>query len=321
MDASINNGQLITSRRPNPKFQKKATDFTTCIKCLGPYDKNGVRHHMKRCAQNFLNGERSVLVLGRAVEGRIHVIACDELRLKIFPSLRDGEVANLIRFDGLVITYGNRLCDKYTKPKNRNLKQKKLRLAGRFLRIMKSICPDVSDFASIFQPEFYKKFVEAVRIIGKLDTTTKRYGSPSTAAEVVNQIKEIGEMLKCEYIIKRETENKLITEDFLTMVKSDTGASIYKAVYDTIAQMQREKRDRIPTMADVKIFAEYLDRERKKCFTHLQQKFSYPLWLQLSELTMVSIIVFNRKRVGETQNMLVSDFDRRDSIDAETVST
>lgn len=37
MNAAANNGELITSRRPNRKYKKKATDFTTCAYCKGPY--------------------------------------------------------------------------------------------------------------------------------------------------------------------------------------------------------------------------------------------------------------------------------------------
>lgn len=121
-------------------------------------------------------------------------------------------------------------------------------------------------------------------------------------------------MLIAEFIKRDEPDNQRKTENYLTLVRTDTPISINKTVLETQAKMRREKKLNIPSTEDVKCLAKYLDRERKKCFTQLSGNYSYADYLKLSELTMSSIIVFNRRRTGETQNILVTDFTKRDFI-------
>lgn len=78
--------------------------------------------------------------------------------------------------------------------------------------------------------------------------------------------------------------------------------------------MRREKKQNIPSTEDIKRLSLYLDRERKFYFTELKTNYTYNNWVKLSKLVMASIIVFNRRRTGETQNILMSDFFNSESI-------
>ncbi len=321
MDPIINQGVLKTSRRPSPTKPNDAVGFTSCLKCLGSYKISSIRHHVKGCTKRILNGERSVLALCRAVEGRIHETASAKLK-EIFKFLTLDDVVLSIRFDWLVIAYGNKLAVMHRKLSQQKMIRSKLRRAGQLLVKIRSICLDVTDFASVFHPKCYDSLVAAVRQIGRLDPNTNLYGTPSTAADMLTETKAIGAILECEYIKQENTGKQTQTQNFLKLLKVDASSSLYKAIYDTQAKMHREKIDRIPSDADVKLFAEFLDRERKKycSLVSLSQKFVYGDWLRLSELTLVSIIVFNRRRVGESENILETDYDGRDYLNEEVVS-
>lgn len=319
MNEELNKGLLITCRRPNPKQPNEAKRFTSCMNCLGSYTKTSIRHHVKTCTKKLLKGDRSILVLGRSVEGRIHANACQHLK-NIFDTFKVDDVVRSIRYDWLIIVYGNKLTAKFKKLKHYGMIRSKLRRAGQLVMEMKRNCTDVSDLASIFQPKCYDTFVAAVRSIGRLDPLSNYYGAPSTAAATVTETKEIGSFLECEYIKQDNTDKLTQTQNFLKLVKMDAGASIYKAVYDTMAKMHREKKDLIPSTEDVKLLADFLDRERKLYYDLLSNHpFDYSNWLRLSEVTLVSLILFNRRRVGESQDILSTDFDGRDYLNEEEV--
>lgn len=46
----------------------------------------------------------------------------------------------------------------------------------------------------------------------------------------------------------------------------------------------------------------------------LNERFSHGDWLHLAKLTLMSVLVFNRKRVGDTQNILVKQFEKREIV-------
>lgn len=56
----------------------------------------------------------------------------------------------LIRYDELLITYGNKLCLKYKHQHQQDMIRSRLRLLGRFLQILKKINKNVTDFSSVF---------------------------------------------------------------------------------------------------------------------------------------------------------------------------
>lgn len=130
-DRNYNTTELIVCRRPSKLKQRKANEFICCASCKGYFTKNNIRHH----AATYFNqqGKRCVQVLGRKVSGRIHSDASSILRNKIFPILRDDEVTRMIRYDKLVILYGNKMSIKYRAQYQEDMIRARLRLIGRFL--------------------------------------------------------------------------------------------------------------------------------------------------------------------------------------------
>lgn len=318
-----NNGVLLTCRRPNINRPREPSGFTTCVKCLGTYSKKTVRYHFKHCdgIDIDLNGERSVLVLGRMAEARIHPEACDMLKDEIFAHMTEDDVVRLIRYDWLLVTYGNALCDSYVDVFQHVVISGKLRLAGRLLYTLRTIDPEVTDFASLYRPKFYASVINAIRSIGKYDPVQKSYGSPSTSKAAVTLVRAVGVMLAAEYIQKEDLESQTRTENFNKLFNSGVSASVSKGVYRTLTTNKRNKREKLPTTEDINLLAKYISKHRKASFEKLSEKFSYTTYLDLARMTMASLIVFNRRRTGETQNILESDYERREYLEEKWLAT
>lgn len=90
---------------------------------------------------------------------------------------------------------------------------------------------------------------------------------------------------------------------------------ISKRVKESQIQIRRQKDHKIPSKNDVHLLSVCLNRERNVCFKDLSANFSLKSWVKLSELTIVSMALFNRRRAGESQNILESDFHKREQID------
>lgn len=318
-----NHGRLLCARRPNINRPRVASDFTTCAKCYGQYAKSYIRSHFKRCEDiNIdLNGERSVLVLGRMMEGRVHEHACDTLKDNVFSHMTEDDIVRLIRFDWLIIVYGNSLCDTNAEDFQHEGIQAKLRLSGRLLTILKSIESEVTDFASLFRPKFYNGVIRAIRMVGKYDEVKKTYKAPSTSKAAVTLIRTVGRLLVDEFIKKEDAESQMRTENFNKLFNSGVVTSVSKGVYRTQAKMKRDKIEKLPSTEDIKLLAKYISKELKVSLVDLSNQYSYPAYLNLARMTIASIIVFNRRRTGETQNILIKNYHQREYLDDKWVAT
>ncbi|KAJ6647774.1 hypothetical protein Bhyg_02997 [Pseudolycoriella hygida] len=298
-----NKNTFIPCRRPNINSRRAANGFTSCAKCLGPYSKTSIRSHFKKCdAINIdLNGERSVLVLGRMVEGRVHEDACDILK-DILAHMKEDDILRLVRFDWLITAYGNALCESVLEEFQFNVISGKLRLAGRLLSILKSITPEVTDFASLYKPKVFDNVIKAIRVIGKFDPIKKHYGSPSTSKAAVTLIRAVVSMLAGEYIRTEDVESQTRTENFNKLFDSRVTTSVSKGVYRTQAKMKREKREKLPSTEDIKLLLTYINK-------------------QLNNDDGISHQSSNRRRTGETQNITTTDYDRREYLEDQWLAT
>lgn len=313
-DVALNKNELIPSRRPRGFLVESAIKWTTCPFCLGSYTKTNLRHHASVCYKNPNKGQRQLKQLSTIVEGRIHENASIQLA-NVMGFMRQDEVVYTIRYDWLLIVYGNKLCAKYTPHYQHNMIRARLRLVGRLLIEIKKIDSNVTDFASIYHVERYISMVVAIKAIARFDPDTCEFGAPAMASFAVTFMKLIGKYLSAEYIRLRDRENKIETEDFLAYMDTDIDISINKLVTETQSKMRRLKELNIPTMDDVKTFIRFINVERTSCFEKLSKEYTDENWIKLSQYTMAWIIVFNRRRVGEVQNILVNDYLRRECID------
>lgn len=257
--------------------------------------------------------ERVVHELSRGVEGRIHHEASDDLR-EIFKMIREDESIRMIRFDWLVIHFGNDMCLNYSPIYQHGYTCSKIRDAARILSAAKSISPKITDLESFFQLEHCNTAIETIRKITRFDIKTKEFDIPSTALTLITLIIALADLLITENLKKKHFDKSKEVETFLRVFRRESRTKISKLVAVQKAKMKLSKKTNIPTTADVQKLANYLDSERDKCYADLKHKFSYQKWLQLAELTMPSILLFNRKRTGEIRNIRVSQFINREII-------
>ncbi len=251
--------------------------------------------------------------LGRALEGRIHPEASDDLN-EIFAQFRENDSIRMAQFDWLVICYGNELCLNYSPHYQEGYIRSKLRAAAKVLQLSKEISSEITDLSSVFHVKNCNAVIEAIRKMGKFDHHSKLFGSPGTASTTVTLINTIGEMMIVESMKLDDQEKERNAERFLKVFKKDVRTKINKRVAVTIAKNRRGKKLNIPTTADIMKLSQFLDTERDASFRELNKKYSYQTWLKLLQLTLVSIMIFNRKRAGEMGNLLVTDFHSRELV-------
>ncbi|XP_071647548.1 uncharacterized protein [Temnothorax longispinosus] len=309
-----NNGKLIVCRRPNAKYNKSATDFIACAKCKGFFAKTTIRHHSRSCLKTDFSKNRCIMIMGRKVTCRIHHLANDTLKKIVFPVMREDEVTRIIRYDELLILYANKLCIKYNTQHQHDMIRARLRLLGRFLLALKKINTSVEDFKSLYHPRVYDDCISAINIVAGYVKEENIYKSPAVAANLSTLLKHVGNVLITEYIKRDDSEKKKLAKDFLKLLVVDIGTSVNKTVIETQSAQKRHKKINLPSIHDIQKLYKHLEQVRTEAYMELEKSFSYKNWVSLAEATLTSIHVFNRRRAGEMERVLINDFKNCEKI-------
>lgn len=314
---ALNDGQLIVARRPNATKNRNARDFAACGNCKAFYSKRSLRVHFRICTGINCSKKRTVMVLGRKVSARLHNRASKIVREQLFPPLREDEIVRLIRYDELAILYANKMCEKYRNTRYFEMIRQKLRLLGRFLHKIKELDKEINDMATVFDPKFSYGAIETINILAGSDNETGNLQTPSVASTLSTLLKQVGNILKNECIIKHEEEKLKNVERFLSLFCQEVSINVTRAVTESQIQIRRRKPIQLPLTEDIKKLYLFLCKERHESFKFLSNKFSPSKWTKLAEVTLLSIQVFNRRRPGELERLLIEDFNRYEGIDTD----
>lgn len=307
-DRKYNNGTLIVCRRPSAKKTKNAEDFIACGNCKGQYSRAVIRHHWRRCTRRDGKHERIIRVKGKKISARVHERASADVRKYIFPYLREDEIARVIRYDELLIIFANKQCEKYgTHEHLYQMIRARLRLLGRFLTAIKVINAGISNFTDVFQPRNYDSMIIAVRNVAGFLPETKTFAHPAVGSNLGTLLKQVGDAIRSEYIKRELPDKQKQVDDFLKLLEEDYGTSINRVVTETQTQHHRRKQVVLPSTEDIKKLYTYITTQRNEHLTEVKMQFSFDTWKKLAETTLLSLLVFNRRRPGEMERLYVED--------------
>lgn len=315
---AYNNNQLLVTRRPREILHKRTNDFLVCPHCKGFYSKISIRRHFLKCNLEVQKFAKNLPFLSRVTYGQVHKKASVIMKTEIIPRMRDDNVTHKIRFDELAIIYGNKLSLKYRRPHLQYMIRSKLRLIGRLMIALEKINPQINDFSSVFHPKYYDDIIKSICEVALINEQENEFKSPATAASYGTLPKKCGRILINEYIKQEDEQGQLNTKNFLSILDEDFQTDINKTVQENQSERRRRKSIILPIMDDIKKLNGFLNTQRTVCYTNLKQKFDIKIWKQLAEYTLISIQVFNRRRAGEIERVLITDFNTHQTINADT---
>lgn len=314
----VNSGELIICRRPAEKCKNTAQDYTACPKCKGFFNKLNLRHHTAHCIDQKRKGTKVCNVLSRQIMGRYASQADNILRQIVMPRCRDDRITRLIRYDQLIMEHGNKLCLKYPSPHHHDMIRQRLRQLGRFLLEIRQHCQDIDDLSSVYHPKYYKICIDVINILAGYDTLTRTYKIPSLATSLGTLLKTTGKTLISLTIFEENVIKQKQVENFLILLNNEYGPAVNKVALETQEQLKRKKKVILPSIDDIKKLDNFLKMQRTIALNNLKQKYSFKDWLKLSESTLISIQLFNRRRAGEMERTLIENYKNYMKIDPET---
>ncbi|XP_074028803.1 uncharacterized protein [Leptinotarsa decemlineata] len=314
-DKNLNTGHLIVSRRT--KYVKQSSDYKICPYCKGMFSKNTIRKHYAKCIPSHEKGNKKMSILSKRVHAKVHKTASSILRDHIFPVMREDDVTNIIRYDELVVAFGNSLCCKYRLEHLYKMIRAKLRLIGRFLLAIKGLDETIDNFSSVFDPEKVDTSIQAIHKVASLNHDTMRYDSPAAAADLGTILKKCGKLLITIFIKNKNFMKKQYVEDFLKVLEEELSISVNRTVIESQLHQKRKKVLELPSTEEINVLFRYADDLMKESFSKLQESFSLCNWKNLAASTLILVQIFNRRRAGEVERILIDDFKAYQTFNSE----
>ena len=318
-------GELVVARRPNENAERqyKAYDFLPCEFCLGFFLKHSLWHHASKCTLKPVNTQPAANYV-RNSKFILAPFVCLEtgekgLLRKIFNGMKE-TTANpgmplLCKNDPLIVEFARSFLGRLGTEEEQRLKdvdtiRTKVRTVGRLLKHLHQEQPSPKQLSDFITGPDFDPVIDGVKALAK------ETDSPQIALQLGHYLKQIA-LLKVSVAIQTEkTNDKEEARSFQYLFEAHWNNRVSCVARRRQRLRLLNKPALIPLTSDLVMLKDWLIKEMQTC---LKNDSSDDLkWMV--QLTMVRILIFNKRRVSEVEEMKVSDFlNRMDNVDNEEI--
>lgn len=294
-------GELIPIKIPQHKLQ--AQKFVHCLHCYGLFLKKCMSKHSKNCK---FNPEPYVGGFAESVPSGLSDDYWTFLR-----KMNHDAVTSVLKTDQCLLEFGHRLFKKHGKriSQHQYIRQK-LRELCRLVLEARKVQP-VETVKNLIKPENYSNVVAATRNLAGYNQTRNNY-HPSIAIKVGRTLNSLALFIKSEALKSNDKQAVKDAEAFVTLYEESWRVDIASQAPPKLDQVKWKIPQLLPFARDVQRLHRYLSQEHQKCLERIQEKPSLLNWKSLARVTLVQVMLFNRRRMGELSKVKLSAYLEKD---------
>lgn len=300
-------GEIVVVARHST--ETKAEDYLPCESCLGFFLKAGLWRHRQVCHFASMKNKKgkvqaeAALLLPSSIE--IH----EGLKTNVISKMSPDEVTIASRTDRIIVRIGERLYQKHGHlPHLRSHISQKMRELGRFLICAKEKNSDIKCISDLLVPEMFPLVISSVKLLCKYDESENCFRNPSLALKLGHLLKKCAKLAKCEALINEDQEKATKADGFLILCEDMWTDEISSCALTTLTTKKMNKGQALPLSTDIVKLVRFFEM-KSKCLTEtLEVKFVKSDWEFLNQLTLAELVIFNRRRGGETQRMRIDAY-------------
>jgi len=304
-------GIIVPVRRS--KCASDPSDSLPCEVCYGFYSSKELWRHVKACKLKIGNVGTARMAQSR---GKMMLLStlCKEqypraFVLNILEKLRPDQVTAVVLSDPNILRFG---LEEYECRGQSHLSHQhsyvrsKMRQLARLLQKARDINNSIKSLIQLIDPGQFDVCVKAARAIAGYSAETCTFAIPSYAINVAFSLKRVVMQVKIAALKAGDQGLEKKASDYLSLMDLQWGTQLSKAGHETLAQRKYGKGNTLPLASDVQKLDNYLKSHGDKLSVNLKQNPQVDIWLAFAETVMSKIILFNRRRSGEVENMTIA---------------
>ena len=309
-------GELLLTRRPK-QSGIDVSKFRPCPGCFGFMLVSDLNKHSQRCV--WLEGRgaqpHNVRVQSEVLMGRFE----GEQVTPVLASMRQ-DMRSKVQADDTLMAYASYTTQCKGKSKNQEkvLKDRLSKLVNLLEGVRKRTDRAELTLKEICAPTHFDSIVEVTYEMGGYDVGTASrnpsFTIPSAPRVIGQALGKVAHVLQGQAIRDGDTALETQVNQFERLLKSEWGDRISRASLHTLNMRKQKKDDAIPSTENVQKLSAFLKSEVSAGSKALDPGNKIGLqerYNRLAERTMVSLLVFNKRRGGEASNIEVTDYTER----------
>jgi len=303
-------GNLVVVRRPKDVVVDYS-DFLPCTGCRGFFLRKELWRHCRSC--EFVESGQEIKC---QKDGQLLITPVLYSAASVSPALSEvlgamkrDEVSLVVKNDPLILSFGNLLAHGQA---SSNTSERMRQLAKLVLQLRKATESSDGDLASFLKPENFDSVVKAVLVESKYEestaTATARLKTPSLALKIGHSVRKCCNLLVNKALREKDKVLEHDAMSFLRVFDSEWQYKVSRLALKTLKDDQRNKPDLIPITSDLVKLKTYLQQSARECSEALNSIPNVGNYMNLVDVILSRIILFNKRRGGETGRMLISSY-------------
>ena len=293
-------GELVVKYRALSSADKETVP---CPHCLGEFLAKELWRHRKACP--MLTKEEIVQTVSRAdsllVVGRQKVMEGTSANInvtRLFATMSQDDVLNIVKHDEVLVCWCEQLMEAAPNAK-RNVMSQKLRQMGRLMLKIRTTYSELRTMHDCLKPENFEFVLDCVRDVGKVNEKGE-YEAPSAILRLSGYLQNVCDVAGGMAVKRKDRAAKTDVAEFSNLVSSE-----FKRVSNTAkANLEVRKFNKepvMPLMDDIVKIHALIDKKLDILTANKNAK--RDTYSSLAVYLIAKIILFNRKRSGEVQNI------------------
>lgn len=302
-------GEIQVVYRDTGSQSKSEADYIPCTSCLGWFGVSEMARHKDRCAFNTT----------KHVKGQQHVRAGRNLKPApseasaqfhvVLSNMQADDVALVVKSEGLLHRYGERLSIKHGHDINRHVYiRSKLREMGRMLIELRQLDNSILSLKDAIHPSKFSVILQAARNLAQYDKTKNLFEKPSLALKIGTTFVSVVDVLYSEAIENSDETLQKRCQSLKELFQIRWATEYTVNAHRTNIERKKNTINVVPLTEDVAKLTRYLKEEiatQVAAEKALPSKNSY---VKLQKALLALVILFNRRRSGEVSRMKLQEY-------------
>ncbi|XP_068679266.1 uncharacterized protein [Montipora foliosa] len=235
-----------------------------------------------------------------------------QLYKNVISSMRNDSISSIARRDQLITNFGAAIFEKVG-IKNANYVSQRMRQLARLLQTLRlQNKRNDATLEEFIDTSMFDTLVDAVKELCRFDEESRlEIGIPSLALKLGHSLKKCAQVLKSSALRKKDEDKIKRAKRFLDLYEADWTSKISSRSLASLGSRKQNKIEYLPLAEDLSLLRKHLDLKIVALSKVLTETKKVESWNKLAKATLAKIIIFNKRRSGETATLEIEQFQRR----------
>ncbi|XP_033116898.1 uncharacterized protein LOC117116888 [Anneissia japonica] len=302
-------GKIVPRKRPSN--DDEASEYLPCEFCDGSFKKVWLPKHQKTCVQRC-GRERQQRVQSPAkmmIPERNPQTVSDSLRTKVLSRMQSDSITAVVTRDDDILAYGTQMLRSHPEEHHALIISQKMRDLAKLVSAASLKDPAIIGIRDCIDPQKFDTVVAAVKDVAGYSSQSNSYRIPSYARNIGFEINKVASQIEAEAMISNNKQLDETVKNFKEVKLSEWRNTVTVLAHHSLQSSRRNRPNLLPLAEDLKNLANYLQDNRLYNEMALREDpCSTKNWQEFCHLTLTRVSLFNKRRSGETERLLLDDY-------------